>query len=239
MHPRRGPFSRQWKLQRGTRATDSAAAAAATIVDAGAIASGEVLGQPGIAATIDGGSVASGEAFGQPTIAAVIGAAGIATGEAFGQPNVAGTVGAVGIASGEQLGAPAIAAVLSTTGVVPGALVGAPDAVAVVAPAGVSSAEAFGQPFIGPPQQIVDAGGIATQEAFGAPTVDLAAVQTYAQAGYTVEPRLRVREPRAPEPVELRLIGIHTGEGFGLPLIELGPRPRNLRDEEWLLRRAA
>jgi hypothetical protein len=111
----------------------------------------------------------------------------------------------------------------------------------VVDAAGIPSAEAFGQPFIGIPAEILDAGGILSQEAFGQPLVELAEILVQRFGG---RPKRRIGQPiemtmRSAHALAMR--GIPSAEAVGRPTLTLGDvhRPRKARDEEWFLRRAA
>jgi HK97 family phage prohead protease len=213
----RSPSAAQWAPNDGTNTTQlPLETPAATITGAGAIATAEALGQPGVAGVAQTSAPASTEAFGAPTVAAAIvpaaigssGASGapaiaavvqtsaLASAEALGQPGVTAGISATAIPSIEALGGPAIAGTVITAGIASGELLGQPDVAGAVVPAGIASREATGAPDIA---LGIDAASVPSEEALGTPLVgDPPLAQEIVDAG-----------------------GISSAEAFGAPVVDL------------------
>ncbi len=231
-------------------------AAVAATVDTAGIASAEAVGAPAVggdpAADITAAGIASAEAFGSPVVGVVVAAAGFASAEAFGQPNVgaaAADVTGVGqIPTAEAIGAPVVGTVVTGAGVSSAEAFGSPAlAVQVTGVGGIATAEAVGAPLVGElvAAEITGAGGIASSEAFGTPTVFplVPYTGTGFQLGSGHRP-LRSRRSSAQltqniQPHRIAAAGIESQERFGYPTLEWIGRSRKIRDEEFLLGRAA
>ena len=185
---------------------------------------------------IGAGAIASGEAIGQPTVSAVsgaqdiIGAGQIAGAESIGAPSISVTVSASAIASAESIGAPSIAATIAAAAIGSIETFGALDLQIVVSGSGIDSGEAVGQPVVSIPGaawDITNAGGIVTEEAFGLATV---APYVAPDVGASFGGRLW-RAP--PEAAHIRGAGnIASGEIIGHPVISAGKRSRARRLRE-------
>ncbi|PTR17493.1 hypothetical protein C8R31_101657 [Nitrosospira sp. Nsp2] len=238
----------------GAEALGSAAIAAT--VDAAGIASAEAVGSPAVggaaAAEITAAGITSAEALGSPALGVAVEAAAIASAEALGQPNVgaaAADVTGVGqIATAEAIGAPVVGIAVAGSGVSSAEAFGSPAlAVQVTGAGGIATAEAVGAPLVGElvAAEITGAGGIASSEAFGTPTVFplVPYTGTGFQLGSGHRP-LRSRRSSAQltqnvQPHRIAAAGIESQERFGYPTLEWGGRSRMIRDEEFLLGRAA
>lgn len=204
--------------------------APASVIGVGAIASAEVSGSPAVSATVEGSGVSSAESLGQPAVgipaAFVAGAGQITTGEAFGFPAAALAVAVAGIDSAETAG---------NAGVV----------VAIDGAGNIATAEVVGVPLAGEasPQEISGAGGIASTEALGSPNIHplVPYTGTGFQQGSGHRPiRRQHRQPvLVTVPHSIGTVGIESAERLGYPALIWRGRTRRIREEEFLLGRAA
>lgn len=204
--------------------------APANVIGAGAIASAETVGGSAISATVDVVGIGTDEALGQPAVgapaAAIDGVGQIASGEAAGSPVVGGTIAAAGVDSTEAFGSAAVSVHIAGVG-------------------NIVSAEAFGAPNVGemPDQEIVGAGGIASTEAFGSANVHpfVPYTGTGFQPGSGYRPIRRQHRQAVPAivPHSIGTVGIESAERFGYPALTWRGRTRRIREEEFLLGRAA
>ena len=206
--------------------------APANVVGAGAIASSGASGSPAVSAIVEGSGVSSAEGLGQPAVgipaASVTGAGQITTGEAFGSPTAALAVLASGIDSVETTGNATVVVAI--------------DGAGQIAPA-----EAFGVPLVGEasPQQITGAGGIASIEAFGSANIQpfVPYTGTGFQPGSGHRPiRRQNRQPvlaTVPHTHSIGTVGIESAERLGYPTLTWRGRTRRIREEAFLLGRAA
>lgn len=142
-----------------------------------------------------------------------------------------------------------IRATLLLAGIAGAEAFGGADLAALIGGAGqITSAEAFGQPLVydpAAPWNIVDAGGIASAEAFGQPTLGTQSAAT--PVPYWTTSEVYIPPDRPMRINRLRIVhivgvgGIESAEAVGIPTVTLDAMhlPRAVREEEWLLRRAA
>jgi hypothetical protein len=223
-------------------------------IAAASISTTEAIGQPDVggdpAQEITSAGIADAVALGQPSAGAAVQASGIPSAQALGQPNVgaaAAEIAAIGITSAETLGSPAAAASINAAAMASAEAAGSPAIDVRINAAGATSTAAVGAPIVGEilPAEITGAGAIAAAEAFGQ-------VSVYPRLPYTgtgFQPGSGHRRPvrnRVARQIELNKIphgigagGIASGERFGYPALKWGGRSRKVRDEEFLLRRAA
>lgn len=228
------------------------AGVAATLAAAGVVTA-EAQGQPGVGAQLDVAGIASADSEGQPSITAAISSAAIASLEVLGAPVAAATVSALGVDTAEALGAPG-----ASVGVVPAGIAsseglgGLVASVEIGVAGAIASAEAIGRPIVFDPSlplDITDVGGIASAEQVGAPTVG-AESEGVADVGapdgginITWMPTWSTLIAPSAQAIS-SAGGIASGEAFGLATItpiDSGPprRSRRVREEEYLLKRAA
>lgn len=142
------------------------AAATATTLSPGGIASAESWGTPGETSNLplSPTGITSGEAWGSVALALslLVSPGGIPSGEQFGTPGAAPvlTVSPAAIASSEAWGTPSASSTLT------------------VSPVGIASGEAFGTPSVALGNLTASPGGIVSGEAFGAPVVTVAGFST-------------------------------------------------------------
>jgi hypothetical protein len=204
--------------------------APANVIGAGAIASAEMAGSSAISATVDIAGIGTGEALGQPVVgapAAVIDDVGqIASAEASGSPVVGGTIAAAAADSTEAFGSAAVV-------------------VAIAGAGNIATAEVVGVPLVGEasPQEIIGAGGITSSEAFGSANIHpfVPYTGTGFQQGSGHRPiRRQHRQPvLATVPHSIGTVGIESAEHLGYPTLTWRGRTRRIREEEFLLGRAA
>jgi hypothetical protein len=203
--------------------------AAANVIGVGAIASAEVSGSPAVSVIVESAGITAAEALGQPAVgvpAASVNSAGqIATGEAFGSPAAALAVAVAGIASAETTGNAAVVVAINAAG-------------------NIATTEVVGVPLVGEasPQEISGAGGILSAEAFG--SANIHPLVPYTGTGFQQGSGHRpIRQHRQPVPVILAhrigAAGIESAERFGYPTLTWRGRTRRIREEEFLLGRAA
>jgi len=204
--------------------------APANVVGAGAIASTEASGNPAVYVIVESAGITTAEILGQPAIgvpaAAVTGTGQIATGEAFGSPAAALAVAATGVESGETPGNAAVV-------------------VAIVGAGNIATTEAVGTPLVGEanPQEITGAGGIVSAAALGSPNIHpfVPYTGTGFQPGSGHRPIRRQHRQSIPAivPHSIGAAGIESVERFGYPTLIWRGRTRRIREEEFLLGRAA
>jgi hypothetical protein len=221
----------------------------AGIASAAAVSAPDVGGDP--AAGITAAGISSAEVLGQPLAGVSVQTAGIPPTEAIGQPSIgaaAADITGVGqIATAAMSGAPALAPRVNAAGILSTEGVGSAALDVRIAVVGLESGASVGMPVVGEIQaaEITGAGAIAAAEAFGQ-------VSVYPRVPYTgtgFQPGSGHRRPIRNRPVlhvELNKLphgigagGIASGERFGYPTLKWGGRSRKVRDEEFLLRRAA
>jgi hypothetical protein len=226
----------------------SATVAAAGITPTAAIGEPAVGGDP--VQEITSAGIASMAALGQPSTGAAVQTSGIASAQAIGQPNVgaaAAEIAAIGITSAEILGSPSAAAGIDVAGIASAATTGSVALGARISAAGIVTVAAVGTPVVGEiiATTITGAGAIAAAEAFG--QVSVRPLVPYTGTGF--QPGSGHRRPvrnRVTRQIELKKMphgigagGIPSGERLGYPALNWGGRSRKVRDDEFLLRRAA
>ena len=204
--------------------------APANVVGAGVIASAEASGSPAVSATVEGSGVSSAEGLGQPAVgipaASVTGVGQIATAEAFGSPAAALAVAAAGIDSAETTGSVAVVVAIDGAG-------------------NIATTEVVGVPIVGEvsPQEIIGAGGIASAEAFG--NANIHPLVPYTGTGFQQGSGHRPLRRQHRQPVQVNIphsigaVGIESAERLGYPTLTWRGRTRRIREEEFLLGRAA
>lgn len=183
---------------------------------AGQIASAELVGSPAVTLSVLGAGVSGGQAVGNPAVELRLVAQSIAPlEEALGAPGITAVAQVSAVLSAEALGEPAIQAAVAAVGI-GDQEVGSPAVQLQIAAPGIGSAEAIGEPAVSVPTPVQPSENIAGGFATVAP----------------------------PWMFDRKIVGaggIASSERFGACVVSIDARSRGrkVRDEEWLLLKAA